>query len=62
MPIGDKTNYYHSNYVTKQQLPPQGFGPRWPKSEVAYIVAPARIMIYKYILVIPQKKISICPV
>ena len=27
-----------------------------PKPEEAYIVAPARNMIYKYILVIPQKK------
>ena len=30
--------------------------PGGPKSEEAYIVAPARNMIYKYILVIPQKK------
>ena len=37
-------------------LPPQGFGPGGPKPEEAYIVAPARNMIYKYILVIPQKK------
>ena len=37
-------------------LPPQGFGPGGPKPEEAYIVAPARNMIYKYIIVIPQKK------
>ena len=30
--------------------------PLGPKPEEAYIVAPARNMIYKYILVIPQKK------
>ena len=34
----------------------QGFGPRGPKPEQNPLVAPARNMIYKYILVIPQKK------
>ena len=28
----------------------QGFGPRGPKPDEAYIVGPARNMIYKYIL------------